>query len=330
VPLRSSSSKKAFRNTWEPDSARKNCAQCSSEFGLFLRKHHCRSCGKLHCADCLNSFDIPNAAITVPKICKSCYPSFDKMTGAPAKGPVPAGLLRICVAGYGASPHYSRANNVALLLVDEFPDKFEFWTYAPSRDDFFVWLEGFKENLPKDSPFQKHKTSPLCWFEKEDGAVEVLGGRDRFVEWTANKYPGSKADKKGESFLNPFEATKAAVPPKGPVTAGKVRFCVAGYSASPNFTRAHNCAVLLSQEYPDKYEYWSFGPSRDEFFEWFTKWKLGIPADSPWQNHKTSPICWMERDDGSMDIVGGRDRFVEWTATNHPRSKADKQGEKNT
>lgn len=129
------------------------------------------------------------------------------------------------------------ANNVALLLQEEFPDKFEFYTYSPSRDDFFVWLVGFKETLPQDSAWQKHKTSPICWLERADGSLEVVGGRDRFVEWVAKNYSGSKADKKGESFLNLFETTRLAPPPRAPVTAGKTRICVAGYGVSPNFTR---------------------------------------------------------------------------------------------
>lgn len=31
-----------------------------------------------------------------------------------------------------------------------------------------------------------------------------------------------------------------------------------------HFKRAHNVATLLAQEFPDKFETWSFGPSRDE------------------------------------------------------------------
>ncbi|MCL4420037.1 hypothetical protein M1146_08230 [Patescibacteria group bacterium] len=110
---------------------------------------------------------------------------------------------------------------MAILLQEEFPDKFEFWTYGPGRDDYFIWLVGFKEKQADDSIWQRHKTSPICWFEKDDGSMEVLGGRDKFVDWVAKNYSGSKADKKGESFLNPFEATKMAPPLKTPVTPGK-------------------------------------------------------------------------------------------------------------
>jgi len=215
------------------------------------------------------------------------------------------------------------------LLAAEFPDKYACWTYAPSRDEFFVWLVGFKETLPSDSPFMRHKTSPICWFEKDDGTVEVLGGRDRLVEWTARNHAGSRADKKGDAVLNPFESTKQLVSPRGPVPAGTLRICVAGYSASPNYTRARNCGILLCEEFPDKYVFWTFAPSRDEFFEYLNlTWKATVDSDGSWAKHKTAPICWFESDDGSVKIIGGRDRLVEWITTVHSGSRADKKGKK--
>lgn len=39
---------------WIPDANRTRCAGCNNEFGLFRRKHHCRQCGDIFCADCSN------------------------------------------------------------------------------------------------------------------------------------------------------------------------------------------------------------------------------------------------------------------------------------
>jgi len=316
---------------WEQDSASSTCRQCSSSFGILRRKHHCRACGKLNCADCLDNFKIPNTGVTGPRICLACYPTYDKLAGEPARGPVPAGITRICVAGYGASPHYTRANNVGLLLCEEFP-QFEYWTHSPSRDEFFIWLVGWKETVAShkaDSGFQKHRTSPICWFEKEDGSVVILGGRDRFVEWISANHPGSKADKKGDALINPFESSKQVPPPKPAFSAtGQKRICVIGYGVSPNYTRARNVGALLATEFPNLYSTWTFGPSREEFFEWLAAFKATLPADSPWLKHKTSPFCYFEGDDGTQQVIGGRDKLVEWTNQNHPGSKADKRGGK--
>jgi len=255
---------------------------------------------------------------------------YNKLDKAPPKGPVPHGKSRICIAGYSISPHYVRANNVAALLLDQFPHEFEAWSHGTTRDEYFLWLVGFKDSLPSFSPFQTHNTSPICWLEKDDGTVEVFGGRDRFVEWTAKNYAGSRADKKSESIVSPFESLVQIPPLKGRVPAGIIRLCVAGYGISPNYTRARNVAVLLSKQFPDQYEFWTFGPSRDEYFDWLSTWKNSTLNDptSAWQSHATAPICWLEKDDGSIQIIGGRDRLVEWTAAAHAGSRADEQGKK--
>jgi len=35
------------------ESAVKSCELCSKQFGLLLRKHHCWTCGKVRCANCV-------------------------------------------------------------------------------------------------------------------------------------------------------------------------------------------------------------------------------------------------------------------------------------
>lgn len=41
---------------------------------------------------------------------------------------------------------------------------------------YFEWLAGWKTEIPQDSPFQKHKTCPIVWFEKDGKISEVIGG----------------------------------------------------------------------------------------------------------------------------------------------------------
>jgi len=37
---------------WFPDESATHCMRCDSEFGVFVRKHHCRNCGAVVCKNC--------------------------------------------------------------------------------------------------------------------------------------------------------------------------------------------------------------------------------------------------------------------------------------
>lgn len=45
-----------------------NCQSCDKQFGLLLRKHHCRACGGVFCATCCSkNIEIPEEFINIPK-----------------------------------------------------------------------------------------------------------------------------------------------------------------------------------------------------------------------------------------------------------------------
>ncbi|XP_036149001.1 myotubularin-related protein 3 isoform X4 [Monomorium pharaonis] len=60
---------------WVPDHAVTRCMGCNTEFWLGRRKHHCRCCGKIFCADCSeNSTPLPNEQLYNPvRVCIDCY-----------------------------------------------------------------------------------------------------------------------------------------------------------------------------------------------------------------------------------------------------------------
>ncbi len=70
LPLKSSfnniSDRKLYQ--WVPDNNVVHCTECSTDFSLLVRKHHCRNCGKIFCNLCSNYFiKIPTNIDTVPK-----------------------------------------------------------------------------------------------------------------------------------------------------------------------------------------------------------------------------------------------------------------------
>ncbi|KAI5724300.1 hypothetical protein M8J77_000885 [Diaphorina citri] len=60
---------------WIPDHAVNRCMMCDSQFWLGRRKHHCRSCGKIFCADCSeNVVALPCEQLYEPvRVCTKCY-----------------------------------------------------------------------------------------------------------------------------------------------------------------------------------------------------------------------------------------------------------------
>lgn len=80
-----SESRPPTRFHWQPDHARKNCTQCARPFGLFERRHHCRKCGDIFCADDSNysvpldhtvSFNHLNGVLS--RACKGCADDYSQ------------------------------------------------------------------------------------------------------------------------------------------------------------------------------------------------------------------------------------------------------------
>eukprot|EP00892_Ulva_mutabilis_P011775 jgi/Ulvmu1/8970/UM005_0061.1 len=71
---------------WQKDSETKACYECAREFNLFVRKHHCRMCGGIHCDRCSNNFLPPSAvphmqATTPQRCCNRCARNYEQEHG---------------------------------------------------------------------------------------------------------------------------------------------------------------------------------------------------------------------------------------------------------
>ncbi|XP_060704434.1 myotubularin-related protein 4 isoform X1 [Hemiscyllium ocellatum] len=60
---------------WVPDHMASHCFNCDSEFWLAKRRHHCRNCGNVFCANCCHlKLPIPDQQLYDPVlVCISCY-----------------------------------------------------------------------------------------------------------------------------------------------------------------------------------------------------------------------------------------------------------------
>ena len=53
-------------SVWVPNKKVDRCFECNAEFGYLIRKHHCRSCGRIFCYDCAKWYCKNNDYITQP------------------------------------------------------------------------------------------------------------------------------------------------------------------------------------------------------------------------------------------------------------------------
>lgn len=114
-----------------------------------------------------------------------------------------------------------------------------------------------------------------------------------------------------------------AVPQRPPVANGKTRICVAGFTLSHHTNRAGNLARTIAAQYPNEYETWFYfdskgyrgsrGLLKNDVFP-----QLNEEQKVCFESHKSSPFCWLEAPDGSLDAKGGRDRLCEWAAGKFP------------
>ncbi|RXG58288.1 Myotubularin-related protein 4 [Armadillidium vulgare] len=60
---------------WVPDHAVDSCTSCHSRFWMGRRRHHCRNCGKIFCAECSgNSAPVPKENLYDPvRVCGTCF-----------------------------------------------------------------------------------------------------------------------------------------------------------------------------------------------------------------------------------------------------------------
>ncbi|XP_055367721.1 myotubularin-related protein 3 isoform X3 [Betta splendens] len=60
---------------WYPDHLASQCYRCEREFWLATRRHHCRNCGNVFCANCCDQkIPVPSQHLFQPsRVCKTCY-----------------------------------------------------------------------------------------------------------------------------------------------------------------------------------------------------------------------------------------------------------------
>eukprot|EP01088_Endostelium_zonatum_P016532 TRINITY_DN450_c0_g1_i1.p1 TRINITY_DN450_c0_g1~~TRINITY_DN450_c0_g1_i1.p1 ORF type:complete len:463 (-),score=111.91 TRINITY_DN450_c0_g1_i1:43-1431(-) len=59
---------------WMPDQLAQKCGYCQKAFSFIVRKHHCRNCGQIFCADCTSyRAKVPVAKEALARVCLTCH-----------------------------------------------------------------------------------------------------------------------------------------------------------------------------------------------------------------------------------------------------------------
>lgn len=84
-PVADSPQQMVTRPVWVPDAVAKECMVCRTKFSTFVRKHHCRRCGRVVCSACSPHHVSLTAADSAPsghapsehgkleRVCKECF-----------------------------------------------------------------------------------------------------------------------------------------------------------------------------------------------------------------------------------------------------------------
>lgn len=100
---------------WVPDHAVSRCTTCQTEFWLGRRKHHCRSCGQIFCADCSEYWaPLPDEKLFQPvRLCGPCYQS---VSGKIANNQQPS-MNGSVIVNNSSSNHHSNSMNGSVVLA---------------------------------------------------------------------------------------------------------------------------------------------------------------------------------------------------------------------
>merc|ERR1719410_283820 len=58
---------------WQHEDDIEDCSSCKNQFNMAKRKHHCRHCGRIFCADCLTKTVTSGPQNRPSKVCEVCH-----------------------------------------------------------------------------------------------------------------------------------------------------------------------------------------------------------------------------------------------------------------
>eukprot|EP01048_Picozoa_sp_COSAG05_P010974 COSAG05_NODE_1002_length_6238_cov_4.988597_3_plen_786_part_00 len=111
---------------WQPDSHASECPGCQRQFGLFLRKHHCRGCGQVFCNSCSRHY----LQLATPPHSAFAFPGSAGATDSPASAS--------STAAAAADPQRTCEDCYRRLSAIEFSRSYD--VFGPPSAPPIVWV----------------------------------------------------------------------------------------------------------------------------------------------------------------------------------------------
>lgn len=156
---------------WQPDESAPKCKVCSSDFGLFKRRHHCRLCGIVLCKECLvGVFSHPrlDGILSKSKVCGECERQARVHNGAPPRpqaAPQKAGGGTTAVAAAMPLPRHGLTGAEKAL-----PPQEQLVLLSAQREEFEALLTKERRALAG--------TEKLISFYQSDPAAQAVAQRE--------------------------------------------------------------------------------------------------------------------------------------------------------
>ena len=75
---------------WMPDRMCHECSECGVKFGIFVRKHHCRICGRIFCSNCSShtvpAYHLRNDLNGTLRVCLDCFKIYQRSQNLSKEG----------------------------------------------------------------------------------------------------------------------------------------------------------------------------------------------------------------------------------------------------
>ena len=154
---------------WQRDATTTECNRCDTTFTFFLRKHHCRSCGKIVCYKCSRFEKLPGDPIA-KRVCEDWWRCHLEADAGGEGGGVDGGG-KVSGGGGSKSQHRGSSLQASSSKLGNALGKVK-WAAGQTLDPHF--LKGIEHTVTSDAYGVEHGSSTATMHHTASPLVELV------------------------------------------------------------------------------------------------------------------------------------------------------------